>query len=301
MGNDSVTGALSFGLIDPTPANYGGKMSAEERRREALIRAGIDSINAVYQGGTAPQYSLVTNTKYDPTKSYFKPGKTGFVPYGRAHGSSTGLTAGGLITSGMPIIGGPWDLFGSSKSPQDVFRGDVHAGNVFEATPETYEGFGNIVGQRKQDYINYAMPQLADQYRNTQNAVEYGLGNRGLLGGSASAKAASDLNRQKTFATQTIADTGTSQAQSLQDQIEASRENLIQQLYQTANPAGGTQAAIANAARFQQPSAFAPIANMFGSLINQYATSRFFNPGQAQSYIMPDQYDYNAAGALPKT
>lgn len=297
-----------MGLIDPSSPDYGGKMTAEERRREALINAGLQSINAVYGGGTAPQYSLITDpkTKYDPTKTYytiqhgaFKP----YVPQGATHGPS-GST---IVQSGLPGGLGAMGFIGlfddHRQSPQDIFRGMIRGKNVFQGTPETYKGFGpDFFEGRKNAYVNYEMPILSDQFSNAQDSIMYGLANRGILGGSASSKAARDLNQQQTYAVQGVQDEGFNQAAALRDQVEASYQNAINQLYQSANPAGGTQAAIANVARFQanQPSTFAPIANAFSNLLSQYATSRIFNPGVSPSYILPDQTDYNAAGALPK-
>jgi hypothetical protein len=78
-------------------------------------------------------------------------------------------------------------------------------------------------------------------------------------------------------ARQRIADEGLNQANTLKRGVEDARQQAINQLYQSADPAQALQGAVRSALNFQQPSTFAPIANMFSNIANQYATSQLLN------------------------
>ncbi len=317
--SDSITGGLTFGLLDPSSPGYGGKMSKEEQRREALINSGLAQINAIYSGGTAPDYSLVTKQYSTPEWAaakknavLYKAGKGGtFQPFyapkpdpGTPSALFNAFSSGNLkgITTGLGLGGAGdlyADLFSSPPSVRDVVNHNIRNQNLFTKTDKTYAGFQPaFFEQRAKDYINYAMPQFNQQAENTRNAISYNLANRGISGGSASKKAGSDFNKTETVGRQAIADTGRQQALDLFNQLEQSRESAISQLYQSANPASATQSALATSSRLSQPSAYAPIANMFSNLLNQYAVSRFINPSYG-AVTPTGGYDYNATGALP--
>ena len=89
-----------------------------------------------------------------------------------------------------------------------------------------------------------------------------------------------------TLAKQYVADQSIEQAQGLKQQIENARQGSINQLYQTADPAGAARTAIGTASQFQRPSVFAPIGNAFANAISQYQTNRLI-----------DTYRQNAASA----
>ena len=145
-------------------------------------------------------------------------------------------------------------------------------------TPQFYQ-------QRAQAYDQYALPQLADQYRQAQSQVGFGLANKGLVKSSAAQKQWSDLFRTNATAKQGIVDAGTAQAQDLQKQVASQQQGLINQLYQTADPGTAGQAATQTAAQLQQPGTFAPIANQFSNLINQYYLASILN--QRSPVVMP--------------
>lgn len=156
----------------------------------------------------------------------------------------------------------------------------------------------NFYNQRQQAYVDYAMPQIANQYRTAQNQIGFGLANRGLTQSGAANQQWSDLARTNIQARQQASDTGRSQAQQLQQAISQSQNNLLNQLYQAADPAQAQSGAIATAAQFSQPSVFTPVANTFTNLLNNYYASQLFSPQQAT--VAPQQQPYYG-GALPAT
>jgi len=159
-------------------------------------------------------------------------------------------------------------------------------------TPSFYQ-------KRAQAYTDWAMPQLSQQYQTNRNQVGFNLANRNLLGSGAANKQWSDLNRAMGQARQTIADTGIGQAQGLQQSVEQQRQTLLNQLYQSADPAGAGAAATQSAASFAQPSVFPALGNLFSGLANQYYLSQVINTNRPTSYITsPASYSVGS-GALP--
>jgi hypothetical protein len=167
---------------------------------------------------------------------------------------------------------------------------------------KAYGGFGqDFYNQRAQAYQDYALPQLAQQYQQARNQVGFGLANRGLLHSGAAQTQWQGLNRQMSEGRQNIADIGLGQAQALQRQIEASKDTQLGFLYQSADPSKAGAQAIASAASFSQPSVYAPLANQFSGLLNQYYLSQLINSYKPSSFVQQPTDTTNFAGALPKT
>lgn len=307
MSFNSVTGYLSGGLIDPSTPNYAGLAAKNEKMRQAQINQGMNAINAVYDGGSYPYYATAGGT-YDPATQYYKVDKKGnYVPFmakgtpvaggsgnvrggqkgngiNAGGGAAIGAGAGGLV-AGLPglVVGGGLGalvggLFGSSNKPPRPYT-LLKNGKLFQQfkSPE-YSGFGqSFYDKAASDYVQYAVPQVAQQADEARRSITYGLANRGLLGSSAQQKANTDLNLNIGQQEQQIADNARTTANNLQTQVQNSRQNAINNLYQSADPAGAAASAVSSAAQFSVPQSFTPILNAFSGLANQYATNQLFN------------------------
>lgn len=174
-----------------------------------------------------------------------------------------------------------------------IAQGTTAINNAFAGfTPTFYQ-------QRAQAYEDFALPQLSQQYQTNRNQVGFNLANRGLASSSAANKQWSDLARSLGQAKQQIADTGISQAQQLQQGVESQRNTLLNQLYQSADPANAGASAVNVAAGYAQPSTFAPLGNMFAGLANQYYLSQLINAYRPTSYVSSPPTYSASSGALP--
>lgn len=312
------------------------------RRQQAAIDYGMQQLDAIYGGGTYNQYAQAGGT-YDPKQQYYTLKDGTYTPYqvpeiyaGKSgpnkHGSSISGTATGaevgsvlgpigvIAGSGIGSIvdtGNPdpisaalgLDFFGGGSRPASPW-GRLNHGKLFTATPsQNFAGYNNdFFNQRARAYEDYALPQLGQQYQTTKNAVNFNLANRGLLGGSVAGKENNDLNLTMGQQKQAIADQGQQQAQSLRSDVQNSKLQAISQLYQTANPAQAQASALADASRFTAPSAFAPLANGFSNLVNQYTMNQQIAGYQQQpggyggggGYSPYGQYTSPQAQALPQ-
>lgn len=261
---------------------------------------------AAYKKRGQPFYTLGRNGKFVPYKpSAFRPNKgaqegaklgvqIGSIVPGA--GNVVGASAGGLIGglsegdyTGAALsagTGGAYPLmqsvFGWGDDPmsrRELVNRRLKKGLLFEA-PETrsFEGFtDDFYNKRAQDYINYALPQLADQYRQTRGAIGYGLANRGLQQSTVAGEARSRLEREAGRNRQNIADTGMEQANQLRRDVETSRQQALAQLQQSADPAGAVRSAINSAMGFQRAPVFTPIANAFGNIAQQYVQNQLLS------------------------
>ena len=216
---------------------------------------------------------------------------TGARPGGKFHesgfGTFQGSTVGPMLASGggdvIAITGGKllgmnkW--FGKSESPKDIAKKQFRRGQLFNApTLQNFQGFGpDFYKARTKAYLDYALPQVAQQYLQARNAQMYGLSNRGLLNSSQASQAKSQLESTAGLSRSQVGEEGINQANQLKQQVENSRQQAISQLYQTADPARAFQSAIGSAANLNVPSPFGPVTNMFANLAQQYYANQLMN------------------------
>lgn len=168
------------------------------------------------------------------------------------------------------------DYAAQAQAAEDKRQAAINTGTA--DINKAFAGFTpQFYNKRANAYIDYAMPQLADQYRQTSNQVGFGLANKGLSESSTAQKQWSDLFRANTSAKQGIADSAIGQSNQLQQSVANSKAQLLGQLYQTADPASANASAVSTAASFQTPSVFTPLANQFSNIVNQYYLSSLLN------------------------
>lgn len=269
-GFSSITGVLSGGWFDPQSPDYQALGIENEQRRQGRINSGMSLINAIYGGGTADVYSLAPTKAggpgYQPGMDYRQNGKGEFVPIntqGRFNRASRGF-------------------------------------NAFTKTPQTFQGFQpSFFDKRAQAYVDYAMPQLAQQYKTTRDATTFNLANRGLSDSSVSGQEYSNVDRQLALAKQGVVDTAHGQAQDLLKQVENSRQNAIQTLYNTGSPSQAANSAIGDYYNLQQPSIYGPLANSFSNIVRDYQTNQILNNFRGTNYNSAYNPNDASAGALP--
>lgn len=309
---NSVTGFLTGGLFGNTP-DYGGAALTNEKNRKLAINQGMATLNAVFGGGTVPSYQQAQGS-YDKKQNYFINQGGAFHPWHlgdtQSHSMPEGLWNVASATTGNPLLQ-LINPFGSDPEPPDykgIYGKTVSSGaagnNIYTRGPDTtYQGFNpQFYQNRVYDYVNYALPQLGAQQKQTSDSINYGLANRGILNSSAAKKAQSQLGVQTGLAEQNIADTAQNQAQDLKNKVEAARSASINQLYQTGDPSQSTAQAISTAAGFQVPQAFGPLSNMFSNLAQQYASNQLYNQYNPTPNYQNSMYGQNNpnAGALGK-
>ena len=95
----------------------------------------------------------------------------------------------------------------------------------------------------------------------------------GRVGDEANYKLEKAMNTGK----QTVADNAIGQANELRKQVEDSRQQAINQLYQTGDPSQALKTAINSASSFENPGGFAPLVNTFGDVMNQFYINKLLS------------------------
>lgn len=302
----SFTGALTGGVFDPQGPQYGKLATDNEKQRQALINTGLGQINSIFGGGNASFYSMANTNgaKWNPTQQYYYLTGKGFTPYKKPVADQTDRSFLGNLMH-APGQEGPIltdlghalnSIFGSSPTPNEEAKKQFQRGKLLNKEDATFEGFQPaFFDQRAKDYVGYALPQEAQQYRTNKEAITYNLANRGLSESSSAKNQFSNLERTASTAKQSIADSAIAQANQLKKEVEQARQQAIQQLYQTGDANLAASNAIGATAGLSQPSVFQPIANMFGGLATTYYTNKLLNDYHGGTGTSSLHYDLSQA------
>lgn len=142
----------------------------------------------------------------------------------------------------------------------------------------TFSGFTpQFYNQRSQDYQNYAMPQLNQQFQQNAQGLQNNLANQGILKSSAAQNLSSQLGQQYRLGQQGVVNQGQALSQALQQNVANSQAQLTNQLTQSANPSSVAGQAVNAASQYSAPSAFAPVGNLFSQWGNIYAANSLGN------------------------
>lgn len=306
---------LTDAIFGSGTPNYGAMGQQSEKKRQGIINLGMQQLNAVYGGGSAPFYTMAGNqplTKtawsgYGKNQTYYKQNKQGvFSPY-YAPKQKEGARGIESTLNRVPLVGGVTSnlneavrsgdfatgaknaaidigtggiygaikgLFGSGDppTPRELVNKQLRSGQLFNS-PETktFKGYQPEFYQaREKAYTDFALPQLADQYQSARDNTTFGLSNVGLSGSSVGEKARFKLEKAMSTGRQNVAEEGINQSNKLRDQVEQSRQQAIQQLYQTGDPTQALKTAINTSASFERPGGFNQVANGFGDVMNQF-------------------------------
>lgn len=164
-----------------------------------------------------------------------------------------------------------------------IRQGTQRIGTVFDSqfNDQFFDG-------RRQAYVDYATPQVEDQFADAQKQLTFALARGGNLNSSARAEKAADLQKRFDITTQEVADKGLSYANEARSAVEGARSDLVGMLNATGDAEGAANSAISRASALSQPAAFSPLTQLFSDftagLGQQAALERAaaFSGGQVQ-------------------
>lgn len=156
----------------------------------------------------------------------------------------------------------------SAKSAADQFAEMVANGGLYQGVENT-GGFGDdFFANRKQAYLDYATPQLQDQYSDAQKQLTFALARTGNLNSSARSEKSGDLQKLYDLNNQQIADQALSYETQARNSVEDARANLIATLNATGDAEGAANSALARATALSQPAAYSPLSQLFADFTN---------------------------------
>lgn len=256
----------------------------DEEARQARIRQGTQRINTIFDGGTTVSGQLAGGAAYDPTKTYYNSDgsiwtpqtapstpQQGFQNFGndlRNSFSGGGGREGDHSIYNVPILGGIARNATRYMTPAQQFAAALKNGGLYSAK-NTTTGFNNdFFDARKQAYLDYADPQLQDQYGNANRQLTFSLARSGLLDSSARGEKLGELQKLYDTQKQGIADKALSYETGARNSVEDARANLIQTLNATGDAEGAANSALARSQALSQPDAYSPLGQLFTDFTN---------------------------------
>jgi hypothetical protein len=137
--------------------------------------------------------------------------------------------------------------------------------------------------KRRQSFLDYANPQLEDQYADTRKQLTYWLDGRGLLDSSIRADKEAELQKKYDLNRRSVADQALDFENTTRNQVSDARAGLVRDLTATGDASGAQQAAVNRAGALSQPATFSPLASLFGDFTGALATQANLERGEAYS------------------
>lgn len=252
--------------------------AAREAERQAKITQGTAAIDRIF-GGYKKPVGAVSGTP-DPTGTYYledgspvtiNPGQVS-SPITRFGNATTDFEFrdGKYYVKGQdnPLVGNPADYGleggGATMSVPSLWANGKNVGAVGSAP--LYTGFENVPGfddnfyaTRENAFVQNAMPQLEDKYADAKKQILFALQRKGLSSSTAAGQEQARLENQFNQYRTDISSKAKQYTQGVRGDIENSRNQLINQLIATENPAMAATGAVRAAEAASAPPAFDPI------------------------------------------
>lgn len=126
------------------------------------------------------------------------------------------------------------------------------------------EQFNDAFYDKQRDsYLNFAQPQLADQFKGAQKQLTFALDRRGALDSSSRSSLEGDLAKRQGILSTEIKDKANQFRTDAMAGVEGARGDLINTLNATGDVEATVNSANARAKVLSQPVAYSPIAQAF--------------------------------------
>lgn len=119
--------------------------------------------------------------------------------------------------------------------------------------------------RRRQAYVDYASPQIQDQYGDAQKELTFALDRSGNLNSSVRGQKFGELQKLYDTNKQGAADQALSYESEARNNVENARSGLIANLNATGDTEGAVNQALSRAQSLSAPQAFSPLSQIFAS------------------------------------
>jgi hypothetical protein len=155
---------------------------------------------------------------------------------------------------------------------QEVQRQDRIRGGTDQINSTFGQFDDGYYGRQQQNFLDYATPQLEDQYGKAKQQLTYSLARSGGLDSSARSAQEGQLQQAYDTAKRGISDQALSYSNQSRNSVEDARAGLISALNATGDAAQVGNQAISRATALSQPQAFSPIGQLFGDFTSALGT-----------------------------
>ncbi len=139
-----------------------------------------------------------------------------------------------------------------------------HVDRQYETTEEKRFRKGDPIWEQQQRaYMDYAKPQLEDQYGDAQEQLTYALANQGQLAGSVAGDRQARLGRDYDLRRQEVADKARGVGNQARADVADQKQSLLQMLSASADPGATATAARSAVGSLQNTPEFSPLGPLF--------------------------------------
>lgn len=247
----------------------------DEQKRQQRIRAGTERINSIFDGALVGQNQIAAGSVFDPKASYFTKDGAAWSPAAVQQSTTKQvpvyrqLRDGGRVQSGTQTIAVPG---GKAPGAQQQFGDMLANGGLFSSASKSGGFNDDFFNGRKQAYLDYATPQLEDQYGKAKKELTFSLARSGLLDSSVRAQKTGELQQSYDLNMQGIADEALSQETQARNAAEDARSNLISTLNATGDAEGAANSALTRASALSRPATFSPLTQLFSDFTSTLGT-----------------------------
>ncbi|MGN6451332.1 MAG: hypothetical protein ACTHLK_22610 [Brucella intermedia] len=296
------------------------KARQAEEKRQADIRAGTQRINDIFDGSWSGSGALGADAAFDPNVTYYNADGSVWAPpaVSAGGGGNSGLQlASGVLdrqrsgnapqtssnTVGQPSGEGTWMLkrrpdgdservwvpaktSGSANqmsAQEKAFREALAGGQLYSGRQKSSGFDDNFFSGRRQAYIDYASPQLEQQYGDAQKQLTFALTRSGNLDSSMRADKSAELQKMYDLNKQKIADEALSYETQARNAVEDARSGLISTLNATGDAQGAANAALARSQALSQAPAYNPLSQLFTDFTAGLGTQAAMERAEAAS------------------
>lgn len=149
----------------------------------------------------------------------------------------------------------------------------------------------NYFNTQAQNYDDWALPQLDDQFSKQKQKLVFALSRGGLLNSSSAAQKQAELNDEYNTAKQNLVAKGQDYATNSRKDVEDTRARLLSILSSTEDPTTVGDEAVRSAATLRQAPSFDPLGSLFTDIADQVSKvqsaknlAAAYNSGGAQIY-----------------
>lgn len=171
-------------------------------------------------------------------------------------------------------------LFPSSGTDQ----GAKKSGQLFSGKVDVPGFDDNFYNQRAQNYMQFAMPQLEDQYSKAQEQLMYALARTGRLQSTTRGNRFADLQQDYDIQKTNVADKAQGYAADARSNVERARADLVALNNSVADPTAIAQQAQLSSNVMRSAPAFDPLAPLFQNVTEGIATQAELERRNASRY-----------------
>jgi hypothetical protein len=126
----------------------------------------------------------------------------------------------------------------------------------------------DFFNKRRDAYLDYANPQLEDQYGDANKQLTFSLARSGLLDSSVRGEKLGDLQKLYDTQKQAVADKALGYETGARNSVEDARGNLISTLNATGDAEGAAKGALARSSALSAPDVYSPLGQLFTDFTN---------------------------------